>query len=190
MNDLNMCSKFIGARGGVDFPKNYYEACKLDLSTWVEHEKAKGMQFYSLYIEYFEGKNRMVKTVPVLIKNAFSDLNQEDNVEEWQLVKRFVLLDILSGKNAAYRDDCDRAVEATLLDKYSSIRYVKSVELRFNIKGSEKWPNRISVPLLVLEYESFNSTHSNDHVPFEFKISFQKHYSFDYLLEVSRVLLY
>lgn len=184
-----MCSKFIGARNGVDFPKNYYEACKLDLSTWVEHEKAKGMQFYSLYIDYFEGKNRMLKTVPILVKNAFSDANNGDNPEEWQLVKRFIVLDILSGKNPAYRDDCDRAVEATLLDKYNTIRYLKSLELKFNIKSSEKWPNRISVPLLILDYDTFNSTNSNDHVPFEFKTSFQKQYSFDYLLEVSLLFI-
>lgn len=180
-----MCSKFLGARNGADFPKNYYESCKLDLGTWVEHEKAKGMQFLSLFIDYQEGKHRMVKMVPVLIRNAFGDVNRADNVEDWQLVKRFVLLDVLSGKNPAYRDDCDRAVEATLLDKYNYIRYVKSLELRFKVRGSEKWPNRIAVPLLILEYETFNSTHSNDRIPFEFKVSFQKQYSFDYLLEVS-----
>uniref|UniRef100_A0A336LUV8 CSON013682 protein n=1 Tax=Culicoides sonorensis TaxID=179676 RepID=A0A336LUV8_CULSO len=185
MHDLNICSKFSGGKiNHVRFARNWQDACNLNLNSWIEHEKARGMTFMSLYISYWENNHRMVKTVPVLVRNIFGTKNDEENIEEWTLVKRFTLIDILSGANVHFREE--KYQEPKFEHQFNYVRYVKSVELRFKIHDHNKRSNRISVPLLVIDYGVLNSTEANqvENINFEFKINFSKHYSFDYLLEI------
>lgn len=185
MSDLDMCAKFSGGETNrVRFARNWQDACKLNLNSWIGHEMAQGMTFMSLYISYWENNHRMVKTVPVLIRDMFGTKNHEEDVEEWVLVKRFSLIDILSGANLHYKEELYQSPKFE--QQFNYVRYAKSVELRFKVHDHEKRPNRVSVPLLVIDYGVLNSTETKEveNVNFEFKIVFSKHYSFDYLLEV------
>lgn len=185
MSDLNMCALLSGGESNrVRFAKNWQNACKLNLNSWIRHEMAKEMTFMSLYVSYWENSHRMVKTVPVLIRDMFGTKNNEDDLEEWVMVKRFSLIDILSGANVHFKEELYQS--AKFEQQFNYVRYAKSVELRFKIHDHEKRPNRISVPLLVVDYGVLNDTWREDveDVNFEFKIVFNKHYSFDYLLEV------
>lgn len=180
-----MCAKFSGGESNrVRFARNWQNACKLNLNSWIEHETAHDMTFTSLYVSYWENNHRMVKTVPVLIRDMFGTKNHEEDVEEWVLVKRFSLIDILSGANVHFRRELYQSPKFE--QQFNYVRYAKSVELRFKVHDHEKRPNRISVPLLVIDYGVLNSSEANrvENISFEFKIVFTKYYSFDYLLEV------
>lgn len=88
MNDLNVCSGGGGTKP-VQFAQNYGESCSVDLASWVEHEAARGMQFVSVYVDFWENNHRIIKTVPVLIRNGVADENAGENVDDWQLVSLF-----------------------------------------------------------------------------------------------------
>lgn len=183
MYDLNMCAKFSGgATNRVRFARNWQNACKLNLNSWIGHDTE--MIFTSLYISYWENNHKMIKTVPVLIRDMFGTKNYEEDAEEWVLVKRFTLIDTLSGTNTNFKEELYQ--ESKFEQRFKYVRYAKSVELQFKVHDHEKRPNRISVPLLVIEYGMLNSSEANnvENIDFHFKISFSKQYSFDYLLEV------
>lgn len=193
MNDLNMCSSLTGGQNNkIQFAKNWQEKCKIDLNSWIDNELAKGMGFVSLYIDYWENSHRMIKTVPVLVRDAFHRLNNEEEVEEWQLVKRFMLIDVLSGKNFNFKEDLYQVPKFN--QQFNFVRYAKNIELRFKVHDQEKRPNKISVPLLIIDYGLINATDLNidesiKGVEFHFKVVFSKHFSFDYLLEVNSLLI-
>lgn len=195
MNDLNACSRLSGgAQNRIKFVQNYAEQCTVNLRSWMQEEAAKGMQFHSLHVDYWENGHRMLKTVPVLVRNAMT--GNGGAPEDWQLVKRFAMIDILSGRNYEHlsRHQSDYFEGVAFNEEFKYVRYVKSLELKFRVHDHEKRPNRISVPLLVLEYGIHNATEdaADDKeidVNFNFKITFTKRYSFDYLLEVKKIFL-
>lgn len=80
-------------------------------------------------------------------------------------MKRFFLIDTISGRQSVEsgkntpRDDDSRE---KLYERFSQINYVQSIELLFFMDRDDEKPdeiNRISVPLLVIEYGTLNLTH-------------------------------
>jgi hypothetical protein len=89
---------------------------------------------------------------------------QQDDVEKWQLVKRFFLVDTVSGrmsmagKNGIGDENDD---ELKFYEQYSQISYVKSIEMRFHLSDDDENSdevNRINIPLIIIEYGSLNLT--------------------------------
>lgn len=68
MNDLNLC----GARQQhIDFGQNMASACQIDLRALIEMGERRPW-FLNLYINYTESNVNLVKSVPILIRNAFT----------------------------------------------------------------------------------------------------------------------
>ena len=131
---------------------------------------------------------RLLKSIPILIRDAFKE-NSKNDPEKWQLAHRFFIVDTISGLNEAYKPKLYN--EDRLMDKFNYIRFLKSVELVVNVHDNhEKNPNQISVPLLKLEYQMVNASEmitsdgNSWTTEFNFKITYNKKHSFDYILEI------
>jgi meckelin len=106
---------------------------------------------------------------------------------KWQLVKQFYKIDTLSGINYSYQ--AKKYQQDNVLEKYKWIRILKSVELHFHLLDHVKNPNKITIPLLVLDYEEVNITQyknlkTRPTLDFSFKVVFTKAHSFNFLFEV------
>lgn len=142
----------------------------------------------------------------VLISQESTSLQLED-MERWQLVKRFFLIDTVSGRvvnsgKNTNNDDVDELSTARFYEKYSQINYVKSIEMRFHLsdgddENSEEF-NRINIPLVIIEYGSMNLTQIASamksstvvdesqlyNVDFSFKIKFTKRPNLNFFFQI------
>lgn len=68
LNDLNLCGPH---QQHIDFGQNLASACQIDLRTLIEMGERKPW-FFNLYVNYTENNMNLVKSVPILIRNAFT----------------------------------------------------------------------------------------------------------------------
>lgn len=183
--DLNLCERYSGSQEQrVRFAQSYHRRCRLSLRQLLTDFGEP--RFLNLYADYYDQKARLLRAVPVLVRKAFSH-NDHPDPEKWQLVRRFLMVDALSGLNENYKGklyDVD-----SLGEKYHFVRYARRIELDIRLHADhEKNPNRIAVPLLKIEYQIVNTSQSETFfdglAEFEFHVTFSKKYSFDSLLEV------
>lgn len=206
VNDLNFCDESTMEYTHIKFAKNFKKTCSVNLKRLIAtHEEPL---LYDLYLNYTENNLHLLKSVPVLIRNAFTHNVvgrvykcysiraviqttypfQEQNRDKWQLVKRFFLLDTITDQNATFRkriySDRDE------LYRFHSLRYVKNVEMIFTINNDHSThPNRMSVPVLKMTYGEVNITtiHGksfNVYLDFQIKIKFVKNYEFGSAFDV------
>lgn len=89
--------------------------------------------------------------------------NYRDDAERWQLVKRFYLIDTLSGRRAS-SSSSSVGESSEPPPNLSTISYAKSIEMRIQINDdyeSSNEVNKISIPLLVIKYETIDMTNSS-----------------------------
>lgn len=149
---------------------------------------------------------------PILISHCLF-ISQNDDIEKWQLVKRFFLIDAVTGRNSNgnvmngsindnYGDD-----ETKFYEQFTQITYVKSVEIRFQLSPESDADddensdeiNKIGIPLVVLDYGTLNltqiasivkssSSHVDDdrlyNVDFSFKIKFTKRPNLNFFFQI------
>uniref|UniRef100_A0A182QLK9 Meckelin n=1 Tax=Anopheles farauti TaxID=69004 RepID=A0A182QLK9_9DIPT len=184
--DLNLCERYGASQEQrIRFGQNYHRKCVLNVNRLVEDFKE--VEFHSLYVSYYEQRVRLMRSVPVLIGNAFSQ-NTDFEPDRWQLVKRFLLVDTISGLNELHKSKLYGEIDVR--NQFFFIRYAKKISIEFKLHPDHgKDPNRISVPLVRMEYGLLNT--SSTHFPlagatidFEFTISFTKPYSYASLLEI------
>ncbi|XP_053690922.1 meckelin [Sabethes cyaneus] len=185
--DLNLCERYsISQEQRVRFAQNYDRRCRISLQQMLDDFSEP--EFINLYADYYDQKARLLRSIPVLVRKAFSQ-NDHVDPERWQLVKRFLMVDALSGMNENYKHRMYS--RSPLHERYHFVRYVKKVEFEIRLHTNhDKNPNRIAVPLLKLEYGLVNMSQwksesfPEETVDFEFKITFSKKYNFDSLLEI------
>lgn len=103
------------------------------------------------------------------------------------------MIDTLTGRNRTYRPNAYAA--ENIFEKYMNIRYVKKVELQFQLNENHYYfGNKISVPLLIVEYayidlRDFRWANNLD-VDFEFRVTFAKDFNIGIFLHVSDTLRY
>lgn len=106
--------------------------------------------------------------------------------DRWQLVKRFFLIDAITGRNKTYRPNA--YVAENYFDKYSQIRYARRIELQFKLHANHYYfGNKITVPLLIIEY-GFIDMHSYSpdlDIDFEFRVTFTKDFELSIFFHVS-----
>lgn len=68
LSDLDLCGVH---RHDIHFGENMASACQIDLQTLIEWGEQRPW-FLSLYLNYTENNLRFVKSVPILIRNAFT----------------------------------------------------------------------------------------------------------------------
>ncbi|XP_055544180.1 meckelin [Wyeomyia smithii] len=185
--DLNLCERYSASQEQrVRFARNYDRRCRISLQQLLEDFSEP--EFVNLYADYYDQKARLLRSIPVLVRKAFSH-NDHVDPEKWQLVKRFLIVDTLSGMNGNYKPRM--YCKDPLHEHFDFIRYVKKVEFDIRLHANhDKNPNRVTVPLLKLEYGLVNMSQSKSEsfpeetVDFEFRITFSKKYNFDSLLEI------
>lgn len=70
VNDLNFCDESTMEYTHIKFAKNFKKTCSLNLKRLIAtHEKPL---LYDLYLNYTENNLNLLKSVPVLIRNAFA----------------------------------------------------------------------------------------------------------------------
>lgn len=69
LDDLNFCPT---EQQSIRFGESLASTCQIDLKTLIEMGERRPW-FYNLYLNYSESSLHLVKTVPVLIRNAFTN---------------------------------------------------------------------------------------------------------------------
>ncbi|XP_058453629.1 meckelin [Malaya genurostris] len=187
LSDLNLCERYsVSQEQRVRFARNYYRRCRISLRRLLDD--FAGPEFINLYADYFDQKARLLRSIPILVRNAFSHNDQMES-EKWQLVRRFLMIDALSGLNENFKPK--HYGEDIMIEKFSFVRYVNSVELEIRLHADNvRNPNKIALPLVKLKYDMVNTSlwksrlYFEDTVDFDFKITFIKKYKFDSLLEI------
>lgn len=106
--------------------------------------------------------------------------------DKWQLVKRFFLIDTITGRNKTYRPNA--YVPENYFDKYSQIRYARRIELQFKLHENHYYfGNKITVPLLIIEYGyiEMHSYSPDFDIDFEFRVTFTKDFELSIFFHVS-----
>ncbi|XP_035893004.1 meckelin [Anopheles stephensi] len=183
-SDLNLCERYdVSQEQRIRFGQNYQRTCVLNVRRLVEDFGEA--EFLSLYVNYYEQKVRLMRSVPVLIENGFSQ-NTDPEPDRWQLVKRFLLVDTVSGLNELHKPKLYG--ELDVKNQFFFLRYVRKIRLEFRLHPDHaKHPNRISIPLVRIEYALLNTStgaHTQSTIEFEFSVSFAKAYSYSSLLEI------
>lgn len=109
---------------------------------------------------------------------------QESEYETYQYVKRFFMIDTITGLNSNIKEDPVRQYSANMWRmQYNFIRCIKSIAIDLNINNAG---DRISLPKFTIQYADiyFNDSKFNDYVDFQFSITFHKHYSFNGTFEI------
>lgn len=189
LNDLNLCAKYRSKYKYIKFGENLKDNCEINERDF-QYKFLGEIKFFTIYLNYIENNLQYLKAVPILVKKIFVN-NNENKQEKWQLIKRFYLFDNINGKNMSYEKDLYSS-DQNILRMYNSIKYLKEVRLEFNILKD----NKMSTPLLILEYNEIKSSdydQENDtklYIKFKFSVIFKKSYSFGYLLEVYKISLF
>lgn len=68
LNDLNLCGS---TQQSIYFGENLATACQIDLRTLIEMGEQRPW-FYNLYLNYTENNLHLVKSIPILIRDAFT----------------------------------------------------------------------------------------------------------------------
>uniref|UniRef100_A0A8W7K9J5 Meckelin n=1 Tax=Anopheles albimanus TaxID=7167 RepID=A0A8W7K9J5_ANOAL len=187
-HDLNLCERYDASQEQrIRFGQRYHRSCRLNLPQLL-HDFAQP-EFLTLYVNYYEQRVRLMRPVPMHIRNAFSQ-NTDPEPERWQLVKRFLLVDSVSGANELFKTGKSPYGPVDMRGQYYFIRYVKKVHVELKLHPDHtKHPNRVSIPLIRLEYGLLNVSVTQfpffgQTVDFEFNVSFTKTYSYTSLLEI------
>lgn len=184
INDLNLCAKYGSKYKYIKFGENFQDNCEIN-GRDLNYKFLGEMKFFTIYLNYIENNLQYLKAVPILVKKIFSNNNENKHQEKWQLIKRFYLMDNKNGKNMSYEKNVYSS-DDNILNMYNTIKYLKDIRLEFNILKD----NKMSTPLLILEYNEIKSTdlkkknETEFYMQFKFSVIFKKSYSFGYLLEV------
>lgn len=189
IHDLNFCDESAAQYTRIKFARNFRTKCRLNVKRLIGYAESK--LFIDLYMQYLENNVTLMRTVPILIRQAFA-YNSDDVREKWQLVKRFFLVDIFTALNETYRPKMFSDSDG--VQRYRAIRYVESVELRFGVVDDRSlYGNKMTTPLLILGYGEVDITRQVNvidvdaqdlYVDFSFRVVFQNQYKFGSALEV------
>ncbi|XP_015600107.2 meckelin [Cephus cinctus] len=133
-----VCNIFTNTRFGV----NVHKKCKITAEELLNTK----MEAYIPYLMYNENEKKFLHALPVFIKNINKN---ENNISQWQHVRRFFVFDnilgyraIPSSINNSFQKEADLAV----------FRYIKSFNVLVKTQSKEE-RGKIYPPLIVIEYE-------------------------------------
>ncbi|KAJ4448147.1 hypothetical protein ANN_10160, partial [Periplaneta americana] len=183
---LQLCpGSWTSLNSGLRFGSRYHHSCTLPASQLVQ---LRDTEFLDLYVQYWEGGESRLYAVPVLaldLKVGGRSTNKDSDRSQWQLTRRFFLIDKIGGVKSA-TDKSKGKVE----DVPYVIRYLKSCTLRVKIQEREE-EGRIYPPLLVLKYGEITQEdiESDTHVSLTFSVEYEMDNSLSHAIEVSMGVL-
>ncbi|XP_065371679.1 meckelin [Calliphora vicina] len=180
LNDLNLCPHYENSWSFVNFLRFAYKyvaiECSLTLEDLVDLAKIyDNNRFISLFLNFTRNDGNdgiFLQTIPILIEDLMPE-NKRLQKEEWQLVKRFQLIQFHHRHGALAPKAPARYEDSHKLLLFRSLRYADKIELHYDIHEN----NRISVPLLKLHYrhiEFTNNTTLNTQYNFKLSITYER----------------
>ncbi|XP_054746873.1 meckelin [Anastrepha obliqua] len=151
--------------------------CRLTVDNLIDLAQIYANEnFFSIFLNISmpsaqEAKRTKLQILPILIEDISAE-NLRPHPEEWQLVKRFQLIEAQprhthsNAQQAKYEDEFK-------LSLYRSIRYVEYFEIHYEIHDN----NQIGMPLVKLRYRHLDmSANASLHAvhPFKLQISFAR----------------
>ncbi|CRK99488.1 CLUMA_CG012807, isoform A [Clunio marinus] len=169
LSDLNLCQLSPPVniwQSKVQFGRNFFNKCTINLREIYKLGFLK-TKFISIFLNFYKNQENILKNVPVLIRSP-STVNQNAETNEWQLIKRFFLIDTISGrqlkpdgKNSSTKVN-NAPSESSFNKEFSQIIFAKNIELQFHIKENAEVEtdrrNVIKMPTLIIEYGVLNIT--------------------------------
>ncbi|XP_014089150.3 meckelin isoform X1 [Bactrocera oleae] len=146
--------------------------CELTVENLIDLAKIyANNNFLSLFLNVSSETRYDLQVLPILIEDI-SPENLRAQTAEWQLVKRFQLIEA-QPRHARIHDQQSKYEDEFKLSLYHSIRYVVSFEIHYEIHDR----NQIGIPLVKLRYRhidlSANTTLNAVH-PFKLQITFAR----------------
>ncbi|KAJ9601533.1 hypothetical protein L9F63_000276 [Diploptera punctata] len=161
---------------GLRFGTQYHRSCSIPVRQLMSLRET---EFLDLYLQYWETSESLLYAIPTLVQN----FNRGSDRSQWQLTRRFFMIDTVSGVKVA--SVSNKQVE----ESPSVIRYMKSCVLRVKVRGREE--GRIYPPLLILKYGEVNQQDIDDNVELSvsFKVEYEMENSMSHSIEVSMGVL-
>ncbi|XP_055854371.1 meckelin [Episyrphus balteatus] len=175
LNRINHCGHDLyEMHGDLQFFKNDRISCFLTLETIIDMASTYANKyFFSIFLNHTrEESNRYLQQIPVLIQNAFEG-NNELNSAEWQLVKRF---QIIEAQDIFFNTANQQILvyeDSYKLRLFKSIKVLRKFEFRCTVTED----NKNTIPLIVLDYHTIDLSLNNslsEKYKFEFLVKFEK----------------
>ncbi|CAH0381316.1 unnamed protein product [Bemisia tabaci] len=153
----------------------YHHSCSIPISQLLKSFPT--LEFFDIYLQFYEEGVSKLYAVPVLLKNLKQGNkypNQGADILQWQLTRRFFLVDSLSG------------IE-NRVDTLAAVRFLKSVVLQVKMLHEVEEEGRIYPPLLILEYAELKGeeVESNLNVNLSFSVEFIMENDLPHIIDVS-----
>ena len=163
-SELQMCKDRISKLNAANkFATLYENSCDLKVSElWQQQE----MYFYDLY---FQSTSTSLYAIPLVLENY--ENNNADSFKSWKLLRRFFLVDNLSGRPKTSSSDPKAAASA---DKV--IRVAEMLQLNIRLRDGQ---GQIYPPYIKVRYTTIKI--NDDILKREptVRVSFQVHYQMD-----------
>ncbi|KAK6624732.1 hypothetical protein RUM44_011592 [Polyplax serrata] len=159
------------------FASKYSHTCQIPGQQLLTRDT----EFIDLFLRYKEATGDLLYAIPILIRNLKTEGskgNQENDRMQWQLVRRFFLVDKLSGVQSDETQSWNRIPRVT--------RYAKSITLNVKLVGQEE-EGKIFVPYLDVNYGEITreEIERGDLVSLSFSVVYEMDNSLSHALEVS-----
>lgn len=149
--ELQLCREsFKSAFNGFVFANNYYQKCQITAQEiWDEaKEDADQVLFYDLYLQ--SNDEQFMYPIPIVNLNLLKNgrlINLHDQIDKWQLVRRFFYLDALTSIQS-FTTDAPTIRGKTCL----AVRYLKTFILDINLRELDD-AGFIYPPVITIEYD-------------------------------------
>ncbi|XP_065281384.1 meckelin isoform X1 [Dermacentor albipictus] len=170
IRELSLCGTSLANKDALRFGTTFAEKCqKPTRDLWDESL----LVFYDVFLEGSHNGVKKIYPVPVKIENfeKNSRRNSEDGASSWQLVRRFFLVDPITGKDS---DSASRSGHP----KAKFLRYAEKVNLHITLHKKGK-PGSIHPPLITIGYAeaSRDAYEQNAKLPLSFSITYSSDFN-------------
>ena len=158
ITELQMCKDRVSKLNAANrFATLYENSCELQVSElWQQRE----MYFYDLY---FQSSSKSLYAIPLVLENYMD--NKADSFKSWKLLRRFFLVDNLSGRSADAAPKDDKV-----------IRVAEMLQLNIRLRNGQ---GQIYPPYLKVRYKTMKVNEDILKREPTVKVSFQVLYEMD-----------
>lgn len=173
---LQLCPGSWNLHSSFRFAAKYSHTCQIPAQQLLTKET----EFIELFLKYKEANGEFLYAIPILILNIKSEgsiNNRESDRMQWQLVRRFFLVDKLSGERF------DEGKKSNGIPWV--LRYAKSLALRVKLVGKEE-EGKIFIPYLEVDYDEITreEIERGDLVSLSFRVEYHMENRLNHALDV------
>lgn len=133
----------------LQFGTTYKKSCLVSVRSFWDENRYKPV-FYDMYLQFEYQLKKKLYAIPLLIRNFNSHADNEDR-RKWKLVRRFFLVDNVSGKEITKSSGASGQSQTKVAGKARAVRYVEKMVLNIELRDSS---GQIYPPFLDITYSS------------------------------------